>query len=381
MSVSQNYQQSTPITKSPFGELPFSIAGGIRSGFAGPLGRGFGFGGGKKSPYGKGEGPLGTFIEQARPMLANYMPGQVDVSNQIMKGANSAYGGYQSAVDNFMKQLPGFQQTAASATGGGQEAMNLARRYSEDAFSALPGRASYQEASRRALAPAREAAAARGMLEGGQAQAGEQGILSDLAFQALQADQANQQAAIAQLGGAASNVGQLGANEAQIAGMGPAARGGLAQLYPQVADVLKTASGMPMDAMTNALNFLQSTQNPNFSLLKMVLPTVANKSMGGGGSVGISDPRLKEDVTTDVPGLDALLAVPPVAFAYVFDPDHRHYGVMADALAKVAPLAVGEMAGYLVVDYAALVPVLIQAIRDLSARLAAVEAKGDADVA
>jgi hypothetical protein len=287
MSVSQNYQQSVPVTKSPFGNLPFAIAGGIRGGFSQPLGAGFGFGGGKKSPYEKGEGPLGGFINQARPMLASYMPDQVNTANKIMAGANSAYGGYQSAVDNFMKQLPGFQSTAASATGGGEEAMNLARRYSEDAFSALPGRASFQEASRRALAPAREGAAARGMLEGGQAQAGEQGMLSDLAFQALQSDQANQQAAISQLGGAASNVGQLAGNEATMAGLGPTAMQGLAAIVPQMAEVFKSASGMPMDAMNNALSFLTATQNPNYSLLKMVLPTVANKSMGGGGTVGM----------------------------------------------------------------------------------------------
>lgn len=290
MSVSQELQmsESNPVTKSPFGNLPFSIAGGIRGAFAGPLGRAFGFGGGKKSPYAKGQGPLGTFINQAVPMAASYMPEQVQVGKDIMGATRSAYGGYQNAVDDFMKQLPGFQQSLATATSGSEEALGLARRVAGDAFSPLPGRASFQETTRRALAPTREAAAARGMLESGQAQAGEQNLVSDLAYKALQDEQANQRAATGLVGDASQNLATTGSAGAQLAAMAPEMRGALLAAIPGLSEVMKGASGMGMDAMNNMMSFLTSTQNPNYSLLRMVLPTVANssKSFGGGGRVG-----------------------------------------------------------------------------------------------
>lgn len=287
MSVSQELQYSNPVTKSPFGNLPFGIAGGIRGGFSGPLGRAFGFGGGKKSPYGKGEGPLGTFINQAVPMAASYMPQQVQVGNDIMSATRSAYGGYQKAVDDFMAKLPGFERSMATATGGGGDALGYAKRIADDAFSALPGRASFQETTRRALAPTREAAAARGMLESGQAQAGEQNLVGDLAYKALQDEQANQRAAATGVGEASANLGQLSSSSAALAGMAPEMRSALLSAIPGLAEVMKGASGMGMDAMNNMMSFLTSAQNPNYSLLRMVLPTVANKSFGGGGKVGV----------------------------------------------------------------------------------------------
>jgi len=279
---SGEYSITNPVTKSPFGNLPFAIAGGLRGGFTRPLGLGFGYGGGKNSPYGEGQGPTGQFINQAGPMVSSIIPGQVNLSNELMSRARSSYGGYQAAIDQFMQQLPGFQGTAAGATAGGQQALDYARTAAEDAFSPLPGRATFQEASRRALAPAREGAAARGMLEGGQAQAGEQSILSDLAFNALQQENANRQGAISGLAGASSNLGQLGANQAQIAALGPEARAAGFQGAGQLGELLRGYSNMPLDAMNNVLGFLTSTQNPNMALLRMVLPSVASQSKGLG---------------------------------------------------------------------------------------------------
>lgn len=271
MGVSQQLEWSNPVTKSPFGNLPFGIAGGMRAGFSGPLGRGFGYGGGKKSPYGAGEGPLGTFISQAAPMTREYLPGQVNLSTELMRNTRSTYGGYQQAIDQFMQQLPGFQHTANQATG-------YASTAAEDAFSPLPGRATFQEASRRAISAARPGEAARGMVESGQGQAGEQGIVSDLAFQALQNENATRQAAISGLTGANQN-------QAAIASMGPQMRGAGMEGAGQFAQMLSQQSGIPMEAMNNMLGFLTSTQNPNMALLRMVLPTVQNKSFGGGGKV------------------------------------------------------------------------------------------------
>jgi hypothetical protein len=282
--VSQHLQmsRSAPETVSPFGGLPYALARNFRRGWADPLSRAFGMGT-QRQP-----GALGSFITQATPVTGQYLPSMQDLSRNIESGARSTYGGYQQAIDRFMGQLPGFQATAGQATGGGREALGYARTAAEEAFSPLQSRALFQEASRRALAPAREAAAARGMLEGGQAQAGEQSLLSDLAFQALQGDRAAQQEAIAGLGGAAGTLAALAGGEAGVAGMGPEAMGSLFSAYPQLAQLLQGARELPLGAAQNLLGFLASTQDPTMALLAKVLPTVGqtSKSFGGGGSVG-----------------------------------------------------------------------------------------------
>lgn len=261
----------------PFHAMPFNIAGSLRNLFTNPLTQGFGFGGGS-SPYARGAGPTGTFINQAVPMLASFLPGQADLSKTITEGANSAYGGYQSAIDNFMSQLPGFNATAAAGTQGATEGLGYARTAAADAFSPLQSRALYQEAAKRALAPAREGAAARGMLEGGQSQAGEQSILSDLAFNALNTDRTAQQNAITGLTNAAGGVSNAVSNQAGIAGLGPQAANALFSAYPQLAQLLTGASQLPMQGMSSVLQFLQGAQNPAYELLKMVLPQMGTES-------------------------------------------------------------------------------------------------------
>jgi hypothetical protein len=139
-------------------------------------------------------------------------------------------------------------------------------------------RASYQEAARRALAPMREGAAARGMLEGGQAQAGEQSMLSDLAFNALQSDRSAQQNAIGGLTNAAGAVSNAASNQAGIAGLGPQLQQALFSAYPQLAQLLTGASQLPMQGANSILQFLQGAQNPAYELLKMVLPQMGQKS-------------------------------------------------------------------------------------------------------
>jgi hypothetical protein len=359
-------QQSHPEVVSPFGNLPYHMADMQRRQFADPLARGFGYAG--------GTGPTAQLITQATPVLNNLIGQQTDLAKTITTGANSAYGGYQAAIDSFMNQLPGFQKQLGGASANTDLAAGAARTNLEDAMSPLQSRASFQEASRRALAPAREGAAARGMLEGGQAQAGEQSMLSDLAFQALQSDDARKQSAISGLTGVAGQQGQLAGAGAQLAGLGPEAMGQLFSAYPQLAQMLSSASNLPLGAANNVMQFLQSAQNPSMNLLRMILPQVAQSS--GGYQVGVlsSDRRLKRDITSDVPGLDAILAIPTASFEYaepmVPAAPGRHYGVMAQDVQAVAPLAVAAGdGGYLLVDYAALVPILIQAVRELSAKV------------
>src|SRR5215475_12416847 len=102
-----------------------------------------------------------------------------------------------------------------------------------------------------------------------------------------------------------------------------------------------------------------------------------------------SDERLKTAVAEDVPGIDALLALRPVTFAYaepgtVDDPGHppgRHYGLIAQEAQPHVPLAVeddGSAEHWLSLDYRTLVPVLIRAIQELAARVTAAPAPSNA---
>jgi hypothetical protein len=218
--------------------------------------------------------------------------------------------------------------------------------------------------------------AARGALETGAAGAQENQIVQDLAFNALREETANRQAAIQGLGGAAGNLGQLVGNQAGIAGLGPQAAGALFQAYPQLAQMLTQATGLPLEGATQALNFLTATQNPAYSLLRMVLPQVAQTSESSG--VGIfsgSDARIKRDVREDVPGLDIAKQLRPVSFEYVPEMGQpgRRQGLIAQEVQPLVPSAVESMGDLLGIDYGQLIPVLLTAIQQLAARVEALE--------
>ncbi len=267
---------SDPRLISPFGSLPNKIAAGENVGFSRPLQQGF-------APRGGGPGtPTQGFIGQATPTLANVIPSYTALGGQLTAGAQGAYGAYQGQIDQFLQQLPGFQQQAGAATAGGGEALDYARTAAKEAFSPLEGRALFQESAQRALAAMRPGEAARGALQTGAAGAQENQAISDMAFQALQNEQANRQQAIQGLGGAAGNLGQLVGNQANIAGLGPQAAGSLFQAYPQLAQLLTQATGVPLEGANQALQFLTATQNPAYSLLRMVLPQVGQTSSSFG---------------------------------------------------------------------------------------------------
>ena len=96
-----------------------------------------------------------------------------------------------------------------------------------------------------------------------------------------------------------------------------------------------------------------------------------------------SDKRLKRNVAEDVPGLDAVCALRPISFEYdqtkrpIGFPKGRHYGLLAQDVEPHAPLVVGaddSEERWLEIDYRLLVPVLIQAVKELAARVETFEA-------
>jgi plasmid maintenance system killer protein len=91
-----------------------------------------------------------------------------------------------------------------------------------------------------------------------------------------------------------------------------------------------------------------------------------------------SDQRLKTNIIDASEATSDLLAVKVRSFDWKSDDSHQRYGMIAQELLEVAPDAVHVpenpdlMMG---VDYSKLVPMMIKTIQELTARLAALEAK------
>ncbi|WP_052715949.1 DUF2793 domain-containing protein [Devosia chinhatensis] len=96
------------------------------------------------------------------------------------------------------------------------------------------------------------------------------------------------------------------------------------------------------------------------------------------GTIQTSDARLKTAVAPTDLGLDFILALRPVRFAWIGGDDQTHYGLIAQEVA--ACLAGRSFGGHVVEDdrhalrYDQFIAPLIRAVQELSARIAAVEA-------
>jgi hypothetical protein len=170
-----------------------------------------------------------------------------------------------------------------------------------------------------------------------------------------------------------------------------------------------TARGTKINIATTpnatAATAVAATFQPNGDF--QIFGSVATK-VGGGSWVAPSDPRLKTEVADYKRGLDAVLALNPIQFRYsgkggIRDTETVFYGLDADKTFPAVPEIVGrtmvvlepaeqgereiglhgaEIVPYeepdtevLTIDPSALVYVLINAVKELEARLAAAEAK------
>jgi hypothetical protein len=89
-----------------------------------------------------------------------------------------------------------------------------------------------------------------------------------------------------------------------------------------------------------------------------------------------SDARLKTDIRPTAFGLEDLLRIEVKDFAFVADPTRAtHTGFVAQQLAGVfaEPVYAPSDGGYLQVDYGRLTPLLVKAVQELTARVAALE--------
>ena len=82
----------------------------------------------------------------------------------------------------------------------------------------------------------------------------------------------------------------------------------------------------------------------------------------------MSDVALKEDIKPTRHALKDIEDMNVVDFKYKSD-SKTHIGVIAQELEKICPEAVGESDGFKYVNYAEIVPVLIKAVQELSAKI------------
>jgi hypothetical protein len=161
-------QTSTPVTSSPFGGVPYALAGRLGRQQINPLLMGLGLGAGPRAQRlqadimsGRDQGPLASAIRgiqqfapgviggaqgigqqmsqqgaQANQMLQQAisaaqagMPQYQAAVNQGLAATQGALGGAQDLYGQAAAMLPGLQQTAAQGTQGAQQALNLAQQY------------------------------------------------------------------------------------------------------------------------------------------------------------------------------------------------------------------------------------------------------------
>lgn len=178
-------------------------------------------------------------------------------------------------------------------------------------------------------------------------------------------------------GGTASNTIAFGTAGAGVPGAGSA--GMKINLYGATANV--------MGAGDYALGIESGTMWFNSGgAYKWYSSSVQRMSLDGSGNLTAaaflysSDKRLKENVKPITNALDSVEAMAGYSFSYISDTTHReHLGVMAQDVEKVYPQAVTTREdGFKAVDYPALVPVLLQAVKELKAQNEALRADFEA---
>jgi hypothetical protein len=151
------------------------------------------------------------------------------------------------------------------------------------------------------------------------------------------------------------------------------------------AGIANAAGALYLDQQNNTAAYIWSDDSANLR----TSATITHIGTTSGTVIGTqtSDSRLKDISTDPFPyGLSDVLAIEPVAFTFTNDPDQvERIGFSAQQVRPIVSEAVydtnepivGEPEGAptkLAMDYTALVPVLVKAIQQLEARVAALEA-------
>lgn len=257
-----------------YGDMTWGLPNRLYRNFVNPLIQGFGYGG-RADKFRSGMdahgGPLADYLKQVQGFSGSIIPQAQALGQQVSQQAPQLYGALQGQISGALDRLPGLQAT-------GQGAVDKAQWLVDQAFSPINSRALYNETLSRAFEPARQNAAARGLLESGSAQQMEQDLGRDLAYNFAMQDQANQGGSLDRL--TALNNNQLGLNTAGV-GLAGAGMDALSN-YLQLA---QAGMNLPLSAAGNLFSLLSGGLAPGLQLSQITGPQQYSNSKGGGGNI------------------------------------------------------------------------------------------------
>src|SRR5215467_6027711 len=112
-------QTSSPVTRSPFGGVPYQVAGRINRQQLSPLLMGLGLGVGKKAQNlqeqimsGQAQGPLASAIRGIQQFAPGVIGGAQDIGAQMAGQGADAVQQLQAAITAAQQQMPQYQQGA-----------------------------------------------------------------------------------------------------------------------------------------------------------------------------------------------------------------------------------------------------------------------------
>jgi len=195
-------QSSTPETRSPFGGLPYQVAGRVSRQQLSPLLMGLGLGAGKQAQglqadiaSGKDTGPLASAIRGIQQFAPGMIGGAQGIGSQMSTQGADAVRAQQAQIAQAMAALPQYQQASNAGLGAAQNALGGAQDLYSQASAMLPGlqqtAAQGTQGAQQALGAAEgymtgpqmqaaqaQLARAQGLLTGGAAEGGAQNALT-----------------------------------------------------------------------------------------------------------------------------------------------------------------------------------------------------------
>ncbi len=154
-------QTSTPVTRSPFGAVPYQMAGRLGRQQINPLLMGLGLGAGPKAQRlqadimsGRDQGPLASAIRQIQQFAPGVIGGATDIGRQMSQQGGQAVQGLQQAISAAQAQMPQYLQGTNQAFAASQGALGNAQNLYGQAAAQMPA---LQAASQQGLQGAQNA--------------------------------------------------------------------------------------------------------------------------------------------------------------------------------------------------------------------------------
>jgi len=154
-------QTSSPVTRSPFGGVPYQVAGRINRQQLSPLLMGLGLGVGKKAQRlqeqimsGQAQGPLASAIRGIQQFAPGVISGAQDIGQQMSQQGSEAVKGLQAAIAQAQQSMPQYTDAANRGLSATERALGSAQDLYGQAAAQLPA---LQAASQQGLTGAQNA--------------------------------------------------------------------------------------------------------------------------------------------------------------------------------------------------------------------------------